>query len=206
MRFIELREKLKDFTLFSLYDIRIISPDFHRRRLNDWQDKGYIKKIIKGNYYFSDLDISENTLFEIANRIYTPSYVSFESALSYYRLIPEMVYGITSVSTKRTYSFNTHLGSFIYSSMKPELFFGYEFINYGSGKSYKIACPEKSILDYLYIHTDLKVLTDFESLRFNRDIFYEKCREERLFELSENFKQGSLNKRVKIFMEYIKNA
>src|SRR3989344_3452385 len=42
---------------------------------------------------------------EIANRIYGPSYVSFEYALAYYRLIPETVYTVTSATTKTTREF-----------------------------------------------------------------------------------------------------
>ena len=95
MQYIELKNGLKDFTVFSVSEIRKIDPHFHRRRLNEWQDKGYIKKIIRGYYIFSDLKLSEEVLFEMANRIYAPSYVSFEMAISYYHLIPESVYGIT---------------------------------------------------------------------------------------------------------------
>lgn len=90
MQYIELKEALKGFTVFSLMDIKKVDSSFFRARLNEWQDKGYIKKVIKGYYIFSDIELSENVLFDIANRIYSPSYVSFEMALSYYHLIPEM--------------------------------------------------------------------------------------------------------------------
>ena len=130
MKFLELKSELKDFTIFSLNEIRNIEPDFYRRRLNEWQDKDYIKKIIRGYYIFSDLKLSEEILFKIANRIYSPSYVSLESALSYYHLIPESVYGITSISTRKTYHFRTSIGEFIYRSLKPSLFFGYDLIKF----------------------------------------------------------------------------
>ena len=42
----------------------------------------------------------------VANKIYSPSYISLETALSYYGLIPESVYALTSVSTRKTISFN----------------------------------------------------------------------------------------------------
>ena len=99
MRFLEFRNALKTFTLFSINEIKKIDNNFHRRRLNEWQEKGYIKKIIRGYYIFSDLEVNEKVLFEIANKIHSPSYVSFEMALSYYHLIPESVYVITSAST-----------------------------------------------------------------------------------------------------------
>lgn len=110
MKFLELKNELKDFPIFSLNEIRNIDPNFYRSRLNEWQDKGYIKKVIRGYYIFSDLQPREENLYKIANRIYLPSYVSLESALSYYHLIPESVYGITSISTRRTNSFKTSIG------------------------------------------------------------------------------------------------
>jgi predicted transcriptional regulator of viral defense system len=122
MRYIDLENLFKDFTIFSLSDIRRIDASFHRRRLNEWQDRGYIKKIIRGYYISSDLEIDEHVLFEIANRIYRPSYISLETALSYYHLIPESVYGISSASTRRTYTFKTPIGEFSYKTIKPQLF------------------------------------------------------------------------------------
>jgi predicted transcriptional regulator of viral defense system len=105
MQYIEFKDSLKDFTIFSLNDIRRIDNRFFRTRLNEWQNKGFIKKVIKGFYIFSDLELNEKVLFEIANRIYSPSYISFETALFWHGLIPESVYGITSASTRRTYKF-----------------------------------------------------------------------------------------------------
>ncbi|MCJ7525291.1 MAG: hypothetical protein MUP71_08725, partial [Candidatus Aminicenantes bacterium] len=150
MQYLEFQNALKDFTVFSLADIRQAEPGFHRRRLNEWQEKGYIKKVIKGHYVFSGLELDERVLFEIANRIYAPSYVSFEMALSYYGLIPESVFGITSASTRKTSRFSTTLGEFLYRTIQPRLFFGFEIRRHG-GKTFKIAQPEKAFLDFLYI-------------------------------------------------------
>ncbi|MCK4418271.1 hypothetical protein KAV79_00495, partial [Candidatus Aerophobetes bacterium] len=130
MQYVELKEALKDFTIFSLNDIKRIDRSFFRTRLNEWQGKEYIKKVIKGYYIFSDLELNENALFEIANKIYKPSYISFETALSFYHLIPESVYGITSASTRRTYKFKTQMAEFSYRTIKPELFFGYELVSF----------------------------------------------------------------------------
>lgn len=70
MKYLEFREALKSFTLFSNREIKKVDDNFHRRRLNEWQEKGYIKKIIRGYYIFSDLEMNENVLFEIANKIH----------------------------------------------------------------------------------------------------------------------------------------
>jgi len=205
MKFLELKSELKDFTIFSLNEIRNIEPDFYRPRLNEWQDKGYIKKIVRGYYIFSDLKLSEEILFKIANRIYLPSYVSLESALSYYHLIPESVYGITSISTRKTYHFRTSIGEFIYRTLKPPLFFGYDLIKFQE-KYLKMASIEKALLDYFYLHADIETEQDFDSLRINREMFFEKMNEEKLQNFLRKFNQKKLTGRINHFWSYIKNA
>ncbi|RQW01933.1 hypothetical protein EH222_14260, partial [candidate division KSB1 bacterium] len=76
MKFLDLKEALKGYTLFSVQEIKKMDPTFHRRRLSEWQEKGYIKKIIRSYYVFSDVELDEPVLFEIANRIHQPSYIS----------------------------------------------------------------------------------------------------------------------------------
>jgi predicted transcriptional regulator of viral defense system len=205
MRYLELKKYLKDFTVFSISDIERIDSNFHRRRLNEWQEKGYIKKIIKGYYIFTDLELNENRLFEIANRIYKPSYISLEIALSYYQLIPESVYTITSVSTRKTYKFTTQIAKFSYRSIKPSLYFRYNIIRYDN-KHFKIASVEKAILDYFYLNTEIKTGSDFLSLRINKDVFLKSVNETKLHSLLEKFNQKSLKKRMSNFLEFIKDA
>lgn len=168
MRYLELRNQLKNFIVFSLTDIKKIEPGFYRSRLNEWQVKGYIKKIIKRHYVFTDQVIDEQALFLIANKIYQPSYVSLEIALSYYHLIPESTYGLTSVATKKTTAFKTVLGDFHYRSVKPELFFGYDLVDYQNHKI-KIADPVKAVIDFFYLNPHIKNQADFFELRFNKE-------------------------------------
>ncbi len=202
MQYLKLKESLKDFTVFSLADIRRVDSSFHRRRLNEWQEKRYIKKLIKGYYIFSDLELNENVLFEIANRIYAPSYVSLEIALSYYHLIPESVYGITSISTRRTYQFKTPVAEFSYRTIKPKLFFGYELVKYDN-KVFKMAMVEKAILDYFYLNPLINTENDFGSLRFDRDMFFEQVSEERLHQFLELFARKTLAKRIRAFWKFL---
>ena len=205
MQYIELKNSFRDFTIFSLSDIRRIDASFHRRRLNEWQDKGYIKKIIRGYYISSDLEIDENVLFEIANRIYRPSYISLQTALSYYHLIPESVYGISSASTRRTYNFKTPVTEFSYKAIKSDLFFGYDHVRYNN-KHIKIASIEKAILDYFYLNPHIKRESDFANLRINGDIFLNEGNEERLYGFLDKFGKKTLTKRIKSFWKFIKNA
>lgn len=198
IQYVDFQKALKDFTVFSLADIRLAEPGFYRRRLNEWQDKGYIRKVIKGYYIFSDLALEEKILFEIANRIYGPSYISFEMALSYYGLIPESVYGITSASTRKTSHFSTPVGEFLYRTIHPRLYFGFEFLQH-HGKLFKMASPEKSFLDLFYIKTKLHSDKDFGELRINGEIFHKLMDRQKMNTYLTAFGQKSLKRRVDNF-------
>lgn len=205
MTYIQFRNILGSFTVFSLDDIRQADPAFHRRRLNEWQEKGYIRKVIKGYYIFSDMPLNEKILFEIANRIYAPSYVSFEMALSYYGLIPESVYGVTSASSRKTSRFETPIGAFIYRTIRPRLYFGFDVLN-NNGKLFKLASPEKAFLDLLYINTGLCDVASFESLRINRESFLKLMDHGKIDHYVNIYGQVSLRRRLNKFWEYIRHA
>lgn len=205
MHYIEFQKSFIPFTVFSLADIRQADPKFHRRRLNEWQEKGYIRKIIKGYYVFADKALDEKALFEIANRIYPPSYVSFEMALAYYGLIPESVYGITSASTRKTSNFKTPLGSFIYRTIRPRLYFGFDFLKNGE-KSFKLASAEKALLDLFYIKAELRDAANFEGLRINREVFFKIMDKDKANSYLDVYRQPSLKRRISNFWEYIRHA
>lgn len=205
MNYIKLKQSLSDRTIFSILDIKKLDSAFYRRRLTEWQDKGYIRKIIKGYYIFSDLKIDENVLFEIANRIYPPSYVSLETALAYYGLIPESVYGVTSVSTRRTRQFNTPIVRYSYKTLNPRLYFGYDIVGY-NGKNSKIAMIEKAILDYLYINPRVKNDDDFEGMRLNRKTFIAQVNRKKLKSFLKIFDQKTLVERAGKLMEFMGHA
>ena len=205
MQYVQFQEIMKGFTVFSLADIRQADPLFHRRRLNEWQDKGYLKKIIKGYYIFAGLPVDENVLYEIANRIYAPSYVSFEMALAYYGMIPESIYGVTSASTRKTMNFKTPLGEFRYRSISPQLYFGFDYLPV-AGTYCKIASAEKALLDYMYLHNEVKNADDFAQMRINREIFLKKVDRKKLESYSSVYGKNPLNKRLKVFWEYVSHA
>lgn len=202
MRYLELKNGLKDYLIFSLSDVKQLDPNFHRRRLNEWQDNDYIQKIIKGYYTFTDIKIDDRVLYYIANRIYAPSYISLEIALAYYNLIPESVYAVTSVSSRRKYIFNTKIGEFHYRAVKPKLFFGYNIVQ-DKGVAYKIADFEKAILDFLYLNPHHKTRKDFLGLRFNREVFWENINERRMERYLKRFDQKKLSIRVSKMMRYL---
>ena len=86
---------------------------------------------------------------ELANRLYQPSYISFEYALASYNILPEMTYSVTSASTKPTRTFMVDDKVFSYFTIKKEAYTGYILIK-REGKSFLMAQPEKALVDYLY--------------------------------------------------------
>jgi predicted transcriptional regulator of viral defense system len=203
MTYLELRASMKDFTVFSVRDILRVEPAFHRRRLNEWQDKGYIRKVIKNFYIFADRALDEWTLFEIANRIYKPSYVSLESALAHFQLIPESVYGVTSVSTRRSYRFPSAVADFRYRTVSPRLFYGYDLAAAG-GKRVKISRPEKAIMDFLYLNPHLRSDSEFESLRLDKERFSQLVNGRELEAMSARFAQRTLTVRLERLLTYLR--
>ncbi len=111
-----------------------------------------------------------------ANHIYGPSYVSQHWALRWYGLIPEQVYTMTSVTTKRTRMFENSLGRFTYEQVKPEYFsIGINAIE-EDGVSFLMASREKALCDMIlhdsYVpHQSVKGLWQYleEDIRFDVD-------------------------------------
>lgn len=205
--FLEFKKTFSNFLVFSTIDIQKAFPNMHRRRLHEWLEKGYLKRVIKGYYIFSEARVDENLLYLIANRIYTPSYVSLQSALSWYGLIPEFVPQITSVSTKKTTILGATVGNFSYFSIKKSLMFGYDLIFLNNTTCYvKISYPEKALLDFLYLNPNIDSNAQFVELRLNSDNFKEKIRLDVLKQYLEIFSSKTLFKRVNNLMKYMKNA
>ncbi|HYV92792.1 MAG TPA: hypothetical protein VE978_13435 [Chitinophagales bacterium] len=205
MTYHQFRERFESFHLFSLKDIRKAEPRFDRRRLVEWQQKKYIIKIANSYYTFAKQKITEPFLFLASNKIYQPSYISLESALAYYGFIPEGVFLITGVSTRKTQKFNTAIGSFVFRNIKEELFFGYQLLSAGN-LHFKIAGPEKALLDYLYFNRHLDTPEEFEQTRFNRGELRKRITFRQLKILSKQFRNPRLEKQTQSLIQFIQHV
>ena len=112
--------------------------------------------------------------FYLADPIYSPSYISFETALSYYDLIPERVYAIKNATfnKKKKKEFKTIFGIYTYQDVPKNAFpYGTELISI-DGYTYKIATKEKALLDQLYSTSPIQNMKEmreylFENMRIN---------------------------------------
>jgi predicted transcriptional regulator of viral defense system len=204
MQFIDFQNQFSIYPLFSLQDVRKVFRDFSYRQLDRWEKKGYLKKVKRGFYCFGTQSLDQNFLFYTGNKIYAPSYVSLEIALKHYGFIPEEIFQITSVGTKKTAKFQTSIGNFSYSQIKPSLYWGYQLLDFGQQKIL-IAEPEKAILDYLYIHPKLKTAADFLGMRINVDEFREHINLNKFQQYLELFDNKQLSKRVNTFLTTMQN-
>ena len=205
MRYQDFSRQMKNFQVFSVADIRKVDSNFYPARLTEWQKMGYIKKLRRGYYMFSDTKLDEQILYLIANKLYSPSYVSFESALSYYRLIPEGVYAVTSACSKKSARFKTQIAEFSYYRIRPELMFGYGLQEI-DGKNFKIADMEKAVLDYLYLHPNVIREVDFYEWRFNDTEFLRNVDLEKFYRYAETFNSRRLLAGAKSLIAHTKNS
>lgn len=84
----------------------------------------------------------------LANHILGPSYLSMESALSYYGLIPEKVFAITSMTTKASRKFETNIGLYTYTNLPlPYYAFGLTIASFSEEQKAMVASPEKALCD-----------------------------------------------------------
>lgn len=148
-------------------------PEFDKNNLWRWVKKGYLIKLRQGYYLFNESAGLPDVTFYVANCIYKPSYISLQTALSYYGLIPETVVGMTSVSTLKTASFKNSLAEFTYKKINERLFSGYEMILFDGNKTIAMATPEKALLDFFYLYPVYRSERDLLELRLNEDVLEE---------------------------------
>jgi hypothetical protein len=111
--------------------------------------EGVIESVKKGLYIAGpSIKASKPESSLLANQIYGPSYVSVETALSFYGLIPERVYEIASMTTKATKEFNTPAGTFTYTHLPlPYYAFGLNMVKLSTDQRAIVASPEKALCD-----------------------------------------------------------
>lgn len=137
----------KQLPLFTLADFsklfNISNQQTLYKKIARLEEKKIVQKLIKGKYRFLFHPVND---FLTANFLYQPSYISLESALSFYGIITGFSYQITSITIKKTRVIQIDHQEFKYSRIASRLFWGYE-----KREDFLLAEPEKSLLDYIYL-------------------------------------------------------
>ena len=154
MRFEELLTLIGDEPVFSssLLDVIGVSQRQARLQLVRWVTAGKLIRLRRSLYALNHpFRRIEPHPFLLANRIRKASYVSLQSALSYYSMIPEYVPIVTSVTTGRPEEVRTGLGIYAFRHMRKPLFGGFLSVTVAPGQSSFLATPEKALLDLIYL-------------------------------------------------------
>ncbi len=166
-----------DYALLNSILTEYSSP---RNKVAALEKSGELVRLKRGLYVVSP-KVSGSILSTelIANHIYGPSYLSMESALRYYGLIPESVYAVRSMTLKRSKDFENSIGRFDYTYCPKEYYS--IAIHQESYRDYTflIASPEKALCDLINYTPNLnlrfkKSMKEFleEDLRFDMDEFH----------------------------------
>jgi predicted transcriptional regulator of viral defense system len=152
--------------------------------LNNVKSGLFVK--LRNNFY--TIKDSNSDYSFIANKLYQPSYVSLETALSHYKIIPEVVYGTTSITTKAPREFRTPIGNFTYQHIKIEAFTGYRLQEIDRYKAL-FAEPEKALADYLYF-------VDLKKISLNDRLKLKSINKGKLIEYAKLFNRPSMLKLI----------
>ena len=169
---LEFFKKFKSINIFHINHLKLLTKmDAHSLRvaLSRLDGNKVVKRICRGFYANP---FNPPTVEEIAGRIYEPSYISLESALSGYGILSQIPTVLTCVTTRLPRDFKTSFGAIEYRQIKPGFFWGYI-----KKRRHFIAEPEKALLDYLYLGKDKKFklsLLDMEGVNIKKAEKYAK--------------------------------
>jgi len=193
MKFVNLLEKVSDLPVFT---VRFLSAGGNlaqiRLQINRWVNDGKIIRLHKGLYTLAEpyRKVAPEP-FCIANSLKQASYVSLQSALSWYAMIPEFVPAVTSITTGRPQTIETPLGRFEFRHVSKKYFWGYQQVELKFGQTAFVACPEKALLDLIYLTPGGDEINFIEELRLQN---FEQINRAVLREFVERFQSPKLNR------------
>lgn len=202
MNYFEFKKRIEELPYFETKELKLIlGSDFSSTTLvniKNWLKKGHLIMLRRGLYAVSEMKSRLDSMV-FATKIYSPSYVSMETALSFYGIIPEAVFMVTSITTRKTNKFSTPVGNFSYQKIKKEAFGGFE-TRKKDGVSYNMALPEKAMADFLYLNRNILdgSCEQFRSYRFNEEFEFDV---KKLLQFSKAFKNKKLSFLIDKFIE-----
>lgn len=180
-------QKLKGLSYFdknTLSQFVELSDSSLYTTINRWVKSGKIIQLKKGLYvtddYVEKLSGKQAYMEFIANKLKFPSYLSLEYVLQKHSVLSESVFAITSITLKSKRTYKNKLGTYIYKSIKDDLFVGHTTVKSGSFEI-KEAVKSKALFDYLYLKLFRIEFPDkdlINSFRLNLDEFSQNDKKE----------------------------
>ncbi len=143
-------------------------------KINEWVKNGELISIRRGLYIPGiKSDLTDPEPFLIANHLRGPSYISLESALAYWGMIPERVFEITSATIKTSKHYDTTIGRFSFQYLPlPYYSFGVESIQLAPKQNVLIASREKAICDKIILTSGITL----RSIKQTKDLLLDDLR------------------------------
>ena len=161
-----------------------------------------IVRVKKGLYVLGHDFGRPFSIYVLANLVYGPSYVSLQTALSFYGAIPEKVQEIQSTTLNRKKIFNTPIGRFSYvflSSIKYQVSVCRQKID--KNRYFFIASPEKALVELLEKETAIQSpddLSDWLSSQRIEDEFLKHLNHRELKKMKDHFSEEKIKWLLKI--------
>jgi len=202
MEFAELLKLVGDDPVFesSLLLAGNIKPKNVRLQLTRWVNSGRIYRLRRGVYSIAPpYQKTQPHPFLVANHLQRSSYVSLQSALAFYGLIPENVNITVSITTGRPERLETPLGIFEFRHIKSNLLFGYHMIDLG-GQNALVATPEKALLDLVYLQPGGVSTKYLQGLRLQN---LDRLNRDLLMKQSKVFDSPKMSKAAKVISQWM---
>lgn len=172
MRFEELLQSLGRRPLFESNELAVLFEDSQSTRsqaLQRWTDQGKLTQLRRGLYLLNPPYRKQSPHpFVIATRLYEPSYLTDLTALSHFGMIPEAIPAVISVTPRKTKRYQNSMGRFIYHHIKQQRFWGFDRQTTEDGSAYRIARPEKALIDHVYLTTGEWTRERWKEMRLQR--------------------------------------
>ncbi|NOY69578.1 MAG: hypothetical protein GXP53_08830 [Deltaproteobacteria bacterium] len=169
------------------------------------RDKDIIR-VKKGLYVLGRDYNKPYNKFVLANLIYGPSYITGQTALAFWNMIPERVELIISMTTKRKKQFETPVGKFSYLYCPKTAFsIGVQLEDAGDQKKILIASPEKALCDITAAQTHISTRNEMkeflELMRLDFSVYKNLD-----FSLLEEIKAGYHRQSIKLLLHCLKDS
>ena len=140
-------------------------------KINDLVQSGLLIALRRGMYFPGpELDLPLPHHFLIANHLRGPSYVSLETALAHWGMIPERVYEINSITLKTSHVYDTPIGRFTYRHLDaPYYSFGLQREELSDNQFALIASPEKAVCDKIITTAGVALRSQSQTMAFLLD-------------------------------------
>jgi len=147
---------------------------YPKNKISNLEKNGTLIRLKKDLYVVSDKITHKSLSRElIANHLYGPSYVSFQTALAFYGLIPERVFAMRSAIFKRTKRFENAVGNFEYITVPQNYYpIGITQQTVDNEYIYMLASPEKALCDLILTTNHLRL----QSVKAMREYLEEDLR------------------------------